>query len=106
MLQQRAKMQWLPNRDQCTRYFYWKIVARRAPQKSFRLPPLLESSGLSSSSLGKGATDMIRSIQTEEIRHAVFSIDENKAPGPNGDSTRIYKEAWGIIGEDIMGGGH
>ena len=31
----------------------------------------------------------------------MFSIDDSKAPGPNGFSSRFFKAAWSIIGSDV-----
>ena len=40
-------------------------------------------------------------ISNEEIKAAIFSIDDSKAPGPDGFSSRFFKAAWGIIGIDV-----
>ena len=32
----------------------------------------------------------------------MFSIDENKAPGPDGFSSLFFKAAWSIIGSDVV----
>ncbi|GJZ54067.1 hypothetical protein Tco_0608952 [Tanacetum coccineum] len=39
------------------------------------------------------ATFMIWEISDEEIKHAMFQIDDNKAPGPDGFSTHFFKKA-------------
>ena len=41
-------------------------------------------------------------ITHEEIKKAMFSIDENKAPGPDGLSSLFFKAAWSIIGSDVV----
>lgn len=38
-----------------------------------------------------------------EVRAAVFSINLDKAPGPDGFSVSFYKAFWDITGEDIYG---
>ncbi|XP_020261317.1 uncharacterized protein LOC109837465 [Asparagus officinalis] len=40
-------------------------------------------------------------VSREEIRDAVFSMSENKAPGPDGFSMSFFKTAWGIIGDEV-----
>lgn len=37
-----------------------------------------------------------------EIRRAVFSMEGNKSPGPNGMSPIFYKHFWGIVGADVV----
>ena len=41
------------------------------------------------------------SISHEEIKKAIFSIADSKAPGPDGFSSRFFKAAWSIIGSDV-----
>ncbi|GKB09792.1 RNA-directed DNA polymerase, eukaryota, reverse transcriptase zinc-binding domain protein [Tanacetum coccineum] len=47
------------------------------------------------------ALDMIRSVNDEEIKHAMFNIDNNKAPGPDGYSSKFFKQAWNVSEKDI-----
>ena len=42
-----------------------------------------------------------KAISHEEIKEAIFSIDDSKAPGPDGFSSRFFKVAWDIIGSDV-----
>ena len=42
-----------------------------------------------------------KAISNEEIKAAIFSIDDSKAPGPDGFSSRFFKAAWGIIGNVV-----
>ena len=41
-------------------------------------------------------------ITHEEIKKAMFSIDDNKAPGPDGFSSLFFKAAWSIIGSEVV----
>ena len=41
-------------------------------------------------------------ISHEEIKKALFSIDDYKAPGPDGFSSFFFKAAWSIVGSDII----
>ena len=44
---------------------------------------------------------LIAAVTDEEIRHALFSIPDDKAPGPDGYTSLFFKRAWGIIGGDF-----
>lgn len=47
------------------------------------------------------ATFMIREVKDEEIKGAMFQIDGNKAPGPDGYSSVFFKKDWNIVGKDV-----
>ena len=42
-----------------------------------------------------------KTVSHEEIKEAIFSIDDSKAPGPDGFSSRFFKATWNIIGSDV-----
>lgn len=44
---------------------------------------------------------LIAPIQPNEIKDALFSIDDEKAPGPDGFSAGFFKACWHIIQEDF-----
>nr|GEW29609.1 hypothetical protein [Tanacetum cinerariifolium] len=48
------------------------------------------------------ACNMIREVYKEEIKEAMFSIDDNKARGPDGYTGKFYKKAWDSIGGDVL----
>lgn len=37
-----------------------------------------------------------------EIRGTVFSINTDKAPGPNGMTSLFYQQFWNVIGRDVI----
>ena len=40
-------------------------------------------------------------ITHEEIKKSMFSIDDAKAPGPDGFSSLFFKRAWSIVGSEV-----
>ncbi|KAJ9536330.1 hypothetical protein OSB04_un000493 [Centaurea solstitialis] len=48
------------------------------------------------------ANYIIRPITDEEIRDAIFGIGNDKAPGSDGFTSKFFKSAWDIVGEDVM----
>ncbi|GJY28473.1 RNA-directed DNA polymerase, eukaryota, reverse transcriptase zinc-binding domain protein, partial [Tanacetum coccineum] len=47
------------------------------------------------------AMELIKDVTNEEIKEAIFSIDDNKASGPDGFSSKFFKAAWVVIGNDV-----
>ncbi|KAK4383216.1 hypothetical protein Sango_2797800 [Sesamum angolense] len=44
---------------------------------------------------------LISPIQRQEIKDALFDIDEDSAPGPDGFSSGFFKSAWAVIMDDF-----
>nr|XP_043629989.1 uncharacterized protein LOC122601290 [Erigeron canadensis] len=44
---------------------------------------------------------MISEVTDEEVKQVVFSMGDDKSPGPDGSTAAFFKSAWGIIGKDI-----
>ncbi|KAL0455267.1 UNVERIFIED_CONTAM: hypothetical protein Slati_0865900 [Sesamum latifolium] len=47
------------------------------------------------------ARSLLVPMTAEEIKQAVFDIDETKAPGPDGYSSGFFKAAWPIVGREV-----
>lgn len=47
------------------------------------------------------AIDMIKVVTDDEIKAAMFEINENRAPGPDGFSSKFFKSGWSIVGPDV-----
>ncbi|KAL0292138.1 UNVERIFIED_CONTAM: hypothetical protein Sradi_7001300 [Sesamum radiatum] len=44
---------------------------------------------------------LIRPITKDDVKTAVFDIEEDRAPGPDGYSSGFFKAAWPVVGEEI-----
>ncbi|KAL0439710.1 UNVERIFIED_CONTAM: hypothetical protein Slati_2454000 [Sesamum latifolium] len=44
---------------------------------------------------------LLQPVSTEEIKQAVFDIDETKASGPDDYSSGFFKAAWPIVGREV-----
>ncbi|KAL0288669.1 UNVERIFIED_CONTAM: hypothetical protein Sradi_7093300 [Sesamum radiatum] len=47
------------------------------------------------------ACALIRPVTVDDVKIAIFDIEEDKGPGPDGFSSGFYKAAWPIVGEEI-----
>ncbi|GKC01404.1 RNA-directed DNA polymerase, eukaryota, reverse transcriptase zinc-binding domain protein [Tanacetum coccineum] len=48
------------------------------------------------------AIGMIQQVTDDEIKHAMFDIDNDKATGPDGYTACFFKKSWSIVGKDII----
>lgn len=44
---------------------------------------------------------LLAPISNEDIKNALFSIGNDKALGPNGYSSLVFKKSWDIVGRDF-----
>ncbi|GKB62983.1 putative RNA-directed DNA polymerase [Tanacetum coccineum] len=44
---------------------------------------------------------LVRPISDAEIKSALFSMEDDKAPGPDGFSSKIFKSSWSIVGTEF-----
>ncbi|GKA58052.1 reverse transcriptase domain-containing protein [Tanacetum coccineum] len=48
-----------------------------------------------------GAKNMVRVVSDVEIKDALYDICDNKAPNPDGYSSKFYKKAWSMVGKEV-----
>ncbi|KAJ9536731.1 hypothetical protein OSB04_un000116 [Centaurea solstitialis] len=66
------------------------------------IQPFMEEDLFSTKLSMQEALFMIRPITDEDIKDAMFSIGSDKAPGPDGFSSKFFKAAWEVVGNDVM----
>ncbi|GJT80538.1 hypothetical protein Tco_1054880 [Tanacetum coccineum] len=48
------------------------------------------------------ALNMIRNVSSSEVKEAIFSMGNDKSPGPDGYTAAFFKDAWDIVGDGII----
>ncbi|GJU73415.1 RNA-directed DNA polymerase, eukaryota, reverse transcriptase zinc-binding domain protein [Tanacetum coccineum] len=49
----------------------------------------------------KEAIDMVKPVSENEVKNAMFDIEDSKERGPDGFTARFYKSAWSIVGKEV-----
>ncbi|XP_075095833.1 uncharacterized protein LOC142173857 [Nicotiana tabacum] len=44
---------------------------------------------------------LVQPYEAKDVKDALFSIDKNKSPGPDGYGSEFFEASWGIIGAEI-----
>ncbi|XP_019232101.1 PREDICTED: uncharacterized protein LOC109212859 [Nicotiana attenuata] len=112
-LQQRSKATWIRLGDDNTKYFHSVIKHRKLKQA---VTQIKDSSGRTTNDRVKTFSSIIRKgsrlsepqqdklmqpFLGREVKQAMFQIDSNKSPGPNGFGSDFYKATRPIVGGDI-----
>ncbi|GKA49974.1 hypothetical protein Tco_0743047 [Tanacetum coccineum] len=64
--------------------------------------PVIDPSSLFSNKLYQRDTEfMVRPVSHEEIKAALFSMEDDKAPGPDGFSSKFFKASWSVVGPEF-----
>ncbi|GJY29200.1 hypothetical protein Tco_0404967 [Tanacetum coccineum] len=62
----------------------------------------LDNRGLFSKKISNEKADyMVREVTNGEIKDAMLSIDNDKAPGPDGFTSLFFKKSWDLVGNDV-----
>ncbi|GJU35720.1 RNA-directed DNA polymerase, eukaryota, reverse transcriptase zinc-binding domain protein, partial [Tanacetum coccineum] len=70
--------------------------------QSSKVLPIYNTDTLFSKKLSEGdALYMIRDVSDDEVKRALFDIDNNKAPGPDGYSSQFFKVSWDVVGKEF-----
>ncbi|GJT91737.1 hypothetical protein Tco_1080582 [Tanacetum coccineum] len=89
-LKQKAKIEWLRVGDSNSAYFHKGVHQT------------LNSDNLFCNKLDSNvASFMIRSMSNQEVKEAIFSMGNDKSPGPDGYTADFFKEAWDIVSNDV-----
>ncbi|GKB31316.1 hypothetical protein Tco_0870717 [Tanacetum coccineum] len=51
---------------------------------------------------GNEALEMTRTVIRNEVKCALFSMGNEKSPGPDGFTTTFFKESWDIVADDFV----
>ncbi|GKF71287.1 hypothetical protein Tco_0207401, partial [Tanacetum coccineum] len=46
------------------------------------------------------AEELVIPVSDDEIKKALFDIEDNKASGPDGYTSKFFKSAWSVVGKD------
>nr|GEU29256.1 hypothetical protein [Tanacetum cinerariifolium] len=62
----------------------------------------LQCEGLFNKKISEAScSNMVRHISNKEIKSAMFSIGDDKSPGPDGYTSMFFKRSWDIVGYDV-----
>ncbi|KAJ9535485.1 hypothetical protein OSB04_un001384 [Centaurea solstitialis] len=126
---QRAKVRWLNEGDSNTRFFHNAVKERRGRNfirsvsdihgnftkedvfvahfhsvlgtTDALVQPELDSILFHTKLTLAESLHIIRPVQDLEIKEAMFSIGNDKAPGSDGFSAKFFKAAWDVVGSDV-----
>ncbi|KAL0394851.1 UNVERIFIED_CONTAM: hypothetical protein Slati_4451300 [Sesamum latifolium] len=111
MLHQWAKVAWMKGGDQCSRVFFRKEVINEfiayyqtllGGDRRARMIDLCYLRPWARYLINEDdATQLIRRVNPDEVKQAVFDIAEDKAPGPDRYSSGFFKAAWPVVRKEV-----
>nr|GEU28761.1 hypothetical protein [Tanacetum cinerariifolium] len=101
-LKQKAKIEWLKVGDSNSAYFHKSVRGRTSRN---RIDVVIDFGG--DLVTGDGvpvafALDMIKHVTAQEVKEAIFSMGNDKSPGPDGYTACFFKECWDIVTSDVV----
>ncbi|GKA25103.1 polypyrimidine tract-binding protein homolog 2 isoform X1 [Tanacetum coccineum] len=106
-LRKKSKIEWLNAGDSNTAYFH-KIVKSKCVHNRIEMvtrvlegttTPLDDHRLFSQVLSDHNADFMVREVSDIEIKGALFSIGDDKPPGPDGFNAAFFKKSWDIVGD-------
>ncbi|RVW50855.1 putative mitochondrial protein [Vitis vinifera] len=88
---QKSRVKWIKEGD-CNSKFFHRVATGRRSRKFIK--SLISERG--------ETLNNIEAVFEEEVRMAVFQLNKEKAPGPDGFTLAVYQECWDVIKEDLM----
>ncbi|GJU84848.1 RNA-directed DNA polymerase, eukaryota, reverse transcriptase zinc-binding domain protein [Tanacetum coccineum] len=83
-------------KDQFVKHFE-NVLGKRE-----EVDPIYVPSSLFKNKLSLADTEMmVRRVSLKEIKEVLFSMNDDKAPGPDGYSAKFFKAAWSIVGMEF-----
>ncbi|XP_019094476.1 PREDICTED: uncharacterized protein LOC109129900 [Camelina sativa] len=89
-LKQKSKLHWLQVGDRNNKVFH------RAAQERVAMNSIKEIQCLDDQHA------LTRVVSGDEIKQVLFSMPNDKSPGPDGYTSEFYKSAWGILGTEFV----
>ncbi|GKA46099.1 RNA-directed DNA polymerase, eukaryota, reverse transcriptase zinc-binding domain protein [Tanacetum coccineum] len=103
---QKTKVEWLKDGDTNSSYFH-NVVRGRASRNMIEViydddGKVYYRNNVACYTLDiEKAVDLSQPVSDLEVKETLFSIDDNKASGPNGYTFKFFKAAWNVVGKDV-----
>ncbi|KAJ8419243.1 hypothetical protein Cgig2_006407 [Carnegiea gigantea] len=108
LIKQQSKAEWISQGDDCTKYFFAKIMHRKA--KTF-MYAINDDQGQHHTGFHEvaavlhqyyhkllGPSNLCKPFSEKDIKDALFSIPNLKSPGPDGYNSGFFKTTWPLLG--------
>nr|GEU37737.1 hypothetical protein [Tanacetum cinerariifolium] len=100
-LKQKAKITWLKEGDFNTAYFH-KVVKSRVSRSRIDVVTDAYCNVHHSIEVAKAFINHYEISLSQEVKSAMFSMGNDKSPGPDGFTAAFFKDTWDIIGVDVI----